>query len=181
MTPKTTKHVRYIGVGLGTLVVIGIGIAVFLDAALPKRHRYLIPEGFAGWLCVSYKIPAAADLPIEDGFRVVRFPSTGIVETSFEGLPGKYQDEFYYYSQAARHALDVGREMGGGYTIAKAETPDRYTFKFWVSREARADYDSYVNGKSDDCGPFPGYRNAATSSNTTAATDARKSGARGSP
>lgn len=181
MTPNTAKLARYIGVALGTLAVIGIGIAVFLDAAMPKRHRYLIPEGYAGWLCVTYKIPGTADLPTEDGFRVVRFPSTGIVETSFEGLPGKYKDEFYYYSKAERRALDVGREMGGGYTVAKAEAPDRYTSKFWVSREARVDHDRYVNGKADNCGPFPGYMNAATSSNTTAETDARKSGARGSP
>jgi hypothetical protein len=97
---------------------------------MPKRHRYLIPEGYAGWLCVSYKVAGAADLATEDGFRIVRFPSTGVVETSFEGLPGTYKDEFYYYSTTERRTLNVGREMGGGYTVAKAEMPDRYTFKF---------------------------------------------------
>lgn len=172
---------RYTGVALGTLVVLVVAIGFFIDAAMPKRHRYLIPENFAGWLCVSYKVAGAADLPTEDGFRVVRFPSTGVVETSFEGLSGKYKDEFYYYSGGERRPLDVGREMGGGYTVAKAETPDRYTFKFWVSRDARADHEQYVNGKPDSCGPFPGYTSALASSNSTVERDARKSGARPSP
>ncbi len=96
-------------------------------------------------------------------------------------MPGKYKDEFYYYSTSERRAFDVSREMGGGYTVAKAETPDRYTFKFWVSRDARTDYEKYVNGKSDACGPFPGYKSAVASSNNTVERDARKSGARPSP
>lgn len=148
MTPTAARLLRYVGIALGTLAALVVGIALFIDAQTPKRNRYLIPQGYAGWLCVTYKIVGAADLPVEDGFRVVRFPATGSVETLFEGLPGKYKDEFYYYSAAERQKLDVGREMGGGYTVAKAEAPDRYTFKFWVSRDARSDYEKYVQDKS---------------------------------
>jgi hypothetical protein len=146
------------------LVATGIVTAALALAALyfvlspPKRHRYLIPEGYAGWLCVTFSVPGAPSLPTEDGFKVVRYPRSGVVETSDVGILGKMKDEFLYYADPGRRPLDVGLEMGGGYTVAPAETPERYTFKYWVSRNARKDFPSFVQNSPDECGPFPNYQ-----------------------
>jgi hypothetical protein len=157
MTLSSSKFLWWIAAAVFGAAAISIGSLFWLDAHTPKRNRYLIPVGFAGWLCVSYKIPGAASLPIEDGFRVIRFSATGVVETSDEGLPGKYKDELYYYAPEGRlESLGEG-EMGGGHTEAKVEIPDQYTMKFWVSRDAKADHSKYVENKPQGCGVFPGY------------------------
>lgn len=182
MTLSTAKIVRYGGIVSAILAITFLLFVLFAYSATPKRHRYMIPDGYAGWLCVSYQISGAPPLQMEDGFSIVRFPPSGVVETSSEGMPGKYTDEFYYYSSSGRKALDVGREMGGGYTVAKAEALNQYTFKFWVSRNAQADHAVYVTDKPDNCGLFPNYRSSVASSNIPVERDASpQSGSRPSP
>ena len=118
----------------------------------PKRERYLIPEGYVGWLCVSYSVTGAAPLQKADGFRLVRFPSSGVVETSTVGIPGKYKDEFWFYGGNALRKVNIEKEMGGGYTIASSEVPDRYTFMFWVSPNGKEQQPSYSPEKPNMCG-----------------------------
>src|SRR2546426_5237374 len=67
-------------------VLLGIVIAVASLGCSRPRDRYLIPDGYAGWLCISYGVSGAPGLPMEDDFRLVVFPPSGIVETSSPGL-----------------------------------------------------------------------------------------------
>jgi len=157
MTLPSAKLFQRIAIAISGAVALFIGFIVLIGGQAPKRDRYLIPENFAGWLCVSYKVPGAAALPTEDGFRLVKFPSSGVVETSDEGLPGKYKDEFYYFSSDGKRSHFPNGEMGGGHTEANENSPDRFTMKFWVSRDAQVDYPKYVEDKPNACGPFPGY------------------------
>lgn len=151
------------------LAVIGLVVLGFLiwvaDLTLfkrEKRNRYLIPEGYAGWLCVVYGDTSAAPLPIEDGYRVVKFPPTGVVQTSSGSMPGKgFEDQHYYYSHGDQvHPLDNGKEMGGGYTTTDIKRPQLFEEHFWISRDARADYHKYVESAPFSlrkCGPFESY------------------------
>jgi len=158
------------GKGIAVLAVIGLivtGSLIWIaDSTLfqkKKRDRYLIPDGYAGWLCVVHGVSNGFPLPIEDGYRIVKFPSTGVVETSSEGMPGEgFKDQYYYYSKSGQlRPLDVGKEMGGGYTTTYTERPQLFEVHFWISRDARADYHKFVESvpfSLQKCGPFESYR-----------------------
>ena len=47
------KGVRMAMLGLGSILAAYLVTAYLLDAMAEKRNRYLIPEGYAGWLCVT--------------------------------------------------------------------------------------------------------------------------------
>jgi len=135
MKNQTTRVVSrkvLIGLCVVATVVVGLGYAWLIEADMPKRDRYLIPENYSGWLCVKYSVPGAPALEMEDGYRLVKLPAQGVVETSTEGMPGKFKDEFWRYSGATRRQMNE-KELGGGHTIARSEDPARYTFMFWVS------------------------------------------------
>lgn len=120
-----------------------------------KRERYLIPDGYSGWLCITYGVPEAQPLPMEDGFRLVKFEQSCTIVTSSAQMPGHdYYDEFYFYSGNTRRLLR-NNELGGGYTVSqeKSKTPS-ITYKFWVSKNVSEDYQLYVKGKDSSCGPF---------------------------
>lgn len=139
------------------LLLVGVAFAAFLwsiDANTPKRNRYLIPEGYTGWLCTSYAIPTARPLEMEEGFRVVRFDAKGVVETSDQGMPGKLKDEFFFYSERGTRPLSFESEMGGGFTSADQQNPNRYTFMFWVSKNAKVEQPPYSpSNLTPKCGP----------------------------
>ena len=142
--------------GLWSLVaglLVFSGLLWSLGANTPKRDRYLIPEGYAGWLCVTYSVSGAPPLKIEDGFRLIKFSSSGVVDTSTEGMPGKYKDEFWFYGDNNLRQMNIEKEMGGGYTVAKSDAPDRFTFMFWVSPNAKEQQPPYSPDKPNMCGP----------------------------
>src|SRR6266487_1765419 len=87
------------------LVVLGLGatgLVFFLWLGgyflTEKRNRYLVPRDYSGWLCVNYGVTSAPQLSIdENGFTVVKFPTSGIVHTSSLGKPGPLIDTYFYY------------------------------------------------------------------------------------
>jgi len=144
-------------------LVLGIVISLATFGCTRPRDRYLIPEGYAGWLCIAYGVRGAADLPAEDDFRLAVFPPSGVVETSSPGLPGEgYRDQYFYYGGSQRRALAVSKELGGGFTEASVQRPEQFTSKFWVSRDAKVDFPVYVAGKPVECGPFKNYQPRAS-------------------
>lgn len=137
--------------------------AILAACSREKRERFVIPDGYAGWVCVSYGVDGAPELPTEDGYRLIVVPWSGVVETSSPGLPGPgYVDEFLYDSDGRRRHVDVGWELGGGYTQSSAPQPGQYTHKFWLSRNAKADQAKYVEGHFEQCGPFANYESDAS-------------------
>lgn len=150
---------KILKVGLWSVAVVLLVCVGFVwpgSANAPKRERYLIPEGYFGWLCVAYSVSGARPLQIEDGYRLVKFSASGVIETSTEGMPGKYKDEFWFYGGNKLRQMNIEKEMGGGFTVAKSEAPDRYTFMFWVSPNAKHEQPSYSPEKPNRCGPAKG-------------------------
>lgn len=43
-----------------------------------RPSRYLIPDGYVGWVRIDYKIKEAPALPIEDGFYLKKLPRTDV-------------------------------------------------------------------------------------------------------
>ena len=132
--------------------VIFIGFVWLLDAKTPKRNRYVIPENYRGWLCVAYAVPGAAPLPKEEGFSLVTFDATGVVQTSDLGSPGEFKDEFWWRASDERKRLNLEAELGGGFTMADIRAPDRHTFMFWVSKNAKAEQPPYSPDAPITCG-----------------------------
>lgn len=147
------KTIRVLVALAGVALLGSWALLWFIDYNTPKRNRYVIPAGYKGWLCVLYAVPGAAPLPREDGFDLVIFGQDGIVQTSDQGAPGKLKDEFWWYENGERTRLDAGSELGGGFTTAQIEKPERYTFMFWASRNARSEQTPYNPDKPATCGP----------------------------
>ena len=59
--------------------------------------RYLLPDGYQGWVILDYEVDGAPTLRKENGFYVVQFDQTGRVSTSSSVETGWANDEYFYY------------------------------------------------------------------------------------
>lgn len=73
--------------------------------ALP--YRFLIPEGYVGWIRVDFDVSNAPQLPIEDGFYIFKFPESGRLQTSSSDVVESRRNEFHYYSTEGSYKLKV--------------------------------------------------------------------------
>ena len=64
----------------------------------PRSWRFLIPEGYTGWVRVEFEIPGAPPLPAEDGQIVLKIPPSGTLKTSSPEQYGWARDNYFYYS-----------------------------------------------------------------------------------
>lgn len=132
---------KKIKITLLILTIIGVvcfSVLLYLLRENPKRDRFLIPEGFSGTLAVTYSVQGAPPLPMEEGFRLIKFNNDGIVQTSSPGMPGKFRDEYYFYSGNARRPLEP-KEMGGGSTVTLPNRPEgEFTVTFSVTSSRQA-------------------------------------------
>lgn len=111
-----------------------------------RPTRYLIPQGYIGWLAIDFKVKAAQPLAIEDNRYLVRFPSTGRTETSSEVEYGVGPvDEYYYYSDKNRLPLELGGTNGQG-MIWGEHNGSRYN----SSNELTETYEAFFVGTYDD-------------------------------
>jgi len=81
------------------LRILVLAAALFgLTGCYQRRipDRYILPDGYTGWVKLDYIVKDAPPLPIEDGYRVVRFSADGYAETSSESLRGWASDRFEY-------------------------------------------------------------------------------------
>lgn len=92
---------------LGLLAILALTL-IALSWASDRRQprRFLIPDGYVGWLRVDYGVNAAHapgygvdrahPLPVQDGFLIYRFPPSGHIVTSSSLQEGWAKDEFFY-------------------------------------------------------------------------------------
>lgn len=121
------------------LVFAAAALILFLHSGRPKSYRYLIPSEYVGWLCLSHSSPSASPLPVVDGFSVVKFDQTGFVETSDPPMPSQSMEQFFRYSPQGTTPLDIGKELGGGYTTWNNKPGSDGKIVFWVSMPPRPD------------------------------------------
>jgi uncharacterized protein DUF6843 len=107
---------------------LALVVTVAIACTREKRNRLLIPEGHAGWLCVSYGVGGAPELPNEDGFRLIVFPASGVVTTSTRGLSGEgYTDQYFYYSEGDGENSIFERNSAGDTPKLNSSGPSRTT------------------------------------------------------
>lgn len=82
----------------------------------PRRQpvKYLVPQGYVGWVKIDFGSQNEAALPIEKDYHLARIPQKGHLKTSSDIEYGWAKDEYYYYSNDTRHPLRVTGWGGGG-------------------------------------------------------------------
>jgi uncharacterized protein DUF6843/carboxypeptidase family protein len=68
------------------------------DSSL-RRSRFLVPEGYVGWLQLEYGLKDASSPATEDGVKVFKFPAAGMLKASGAGPEPGPEDDFMYYSE----------------------------------------------------------------------------------
>jgi len=76
--------------------------------------KYLIPDGYVGWVKINFQVPNAPELPVENGQYLVRIPETGVFKTASQIEYGWAKDQYCYYAAQCKHDLKVTGWGGGG-------------------------------------------------------------------
>jgi len=104
--------VKYSWVPLGIVAVVVVLGSLLLwqtqrgtermEDRTPSRFVF-VPQ-FTGKVKITYNVPDAPALRVEEGFRIVEVPASGFLETSSPLLYGTARDEFY------RRRIDGGQD-----------------------------------------------------------------------
>jgi Carboxypeptidase regulatory-like domain len=89
------------------------GAEMHLDIPLEPAHdprfhpcKFLVPDGYVGWVQLEHDIKDAQPIPLENGVRVFKFPESGVLSTSSPGPEMGADDEYLFYSQdGSRHQI----------------------------------------------------------------------------
>ena len=140
-----------------SLIVLTVAYMSLMFYAFHPREgkKYLFPEEYRGWVCITYEKEGAPPLEIEGDTLVLKVPKSGIIETSsrstiVENPNGyhvpTYSKYFYYSDKGVREAKEVA--MGGGHTTYKKGSKE-FTSCFWISTKEKIESDSekYVKGR----------------------------------
>jgi hypothetical protein len=104
----------------------------------PKRDRFLIPQDFTGTVYVYYEVPGAEPLKMEDGYRLIVIPSSGVTRTSSALIGGKLHNEYWLYLGDKRTTMSPYK-LGGGGTVEQKNSlgQQEIFFQFDVLKEER--------------------------------------------
>jgi hypothetical protein len=96
------------------LCFIACSLLTLTACAPSKRVRYLIPDGYIGWVKIEYKVSDAPALPVEDGYKLMKFPPDGRLQTSNGIEYEAYEPNYFYYAGDEKKRLPVTGWGGGG-------------------------------------------------------------------
>ena len=98
---------------ISLLVIGGLAIVAACQGKQRRPSRYLIPEGYVGWVRINFRVKDALPIPMVDGRYLFKFPSSGLIETSSDIEYGWASNDYYYYSGDVRRKI-VGTGWGKG-------------------------------------------------------------------
>lgn len=147
---------------VGTSIVAGmcwlwLSVAAAISMGPPiVRHpiRYLIPDGYVGWVQIRHNEQGAPPLPFKNGFYLCRIPSDGVLPTSSGLEDGWARDEYFYYSSdgSLRELTNTG--WGGGGIIWGELTGSQSSAR----GNANQIYEAFFVGTEDQFHRSPGFR-----------------------
>ena len=108
--PKAPRAPARIIVGISSLIILtALAIWMGLGAmqSSVRSWRFLIPEGYTGWVRIEFEIQNAPALPNEGGHFVVKIPAGVVLRTSSPEQYGPANDEYFYYSAQETRPLPV--------------------------------------------------------------------------
>ena len=98
-----------------SFIAVAVLAALLVTCNTRTPERWLIPEGYVGWLVVQYDNAACAPLPIAGGYYVLRVSSSGRLCTSDKVVGGEAFDKFEYVkSDGTTTEIDQRTMVSGG-------------------------------------------------------------------
>jgi hypothetical protein len=104
---------------VGVVSVLCGAVLLVVGCSGRPDERYLLPDGYTGWVAVTYKVRDAPTFPREDGFRLVTVPDSGTVETHEKPLTGEGYIRQYYWVRADGTRQEV--PTSAGFTICRRQ------------------------------------------------------------
>ncbi len=106
--PRASSRAARIATGSVSLVIL-MALALWLGlGAKPsniRTWRFLIPEGYTGWVRIEFEIPNTPALPGKNGEYTLTIPSDGKLRTSSTEQYGAATDKYFYISGQGRRSL----------------------------------------------------------------------------
>lgn len=82
----------------GSEIHLDIQLKPVHDRGLPVS-KFLIPEGYVGWLRVEYDVECRPPIPVGDGVRILRFARGDVLETSSSMPEDAAERQYSYYAE----------------------------------------------------------------------------------
>lgn len=151
---------RFVRMGIGVfsvviVVVISVWFAFGVKTVRRPSSRFLIPDGYVGWVRVEFQTSGSPPVPAEEGHYVFRIPADGMLRTSSPERYGWGKDEYFYVVSDGLRKLptDVasGRLVWGQINGERGSTsgPRQYE-EFFVGSEQQ--FKELAGGK-EEIGP----------------------------
>ncbi len=110
--PNAAKRSAQIVVGiliLAPLIALSIWLGFGARHESLRSSRFLIPDGYTGWIRIEFEVQGAPPLPVDHGEYTIKIPAEGVLRTSSAEQYGWARDRYYYYSgQSMRPLPDSG-------------------------------------------------------------------------
>ncbi len=98
------------------------GSQMHLDIPMVRAHdsdlrpsKFLVPEGYIGWLRLEYNVKDAPSVPFENEVKVFKFTKAGLLNTSSGGPDEGAEDEYFYYAEdGSVHEISTEYRSGKG-------------------------------------------------------------------
>jgi hypothetical protein len=126
----------------------------------PRRpYRFLIPDGYVGWVKVEFNVKGAPPLLFKDGCYTFEVPTSGRFQTSSDEEFGLARDQYYYVAGDSKRRLVsdviiddvtiIWKGYGGSLSTSNStEKPYKYVY-FFVG--PKAEYEKYKCKHAGDC------------------------------
>ncbi len=107
--PDRAKRSVQLMVGALTVVLVVVAwFGITHRSGSPRSLRFLIPEGYSGWVRVEFEVSGAPQLPSEVGQTVLKIPPSGLLRTSSPEQYGRARDSYFYSDPGPRRLPDSG-------------------------------------------------------------------------
>jgi hypothetical protein len=119
--PDPTILSRVLRMDPGSEIRLDIQLKPVHDRSLPVS-KFLIPEGYAGWLRVEYDVECFPPIPVVDGVRILRFARANVLETSSPITEDAAERQYFYYA-ADGSERNLAADYRNGNGMIWQETP----------------------------------------------------------
>ena len=96
--------------------ILAVGFSAWVTVGVHTSRRpsskFLIPDGYVGWVRVEFQVADAPPVPVERDQYIFRIPPTGILKTSSPEKFGYGKDEYYYDSTRGLRKLPTEAKNG---------------------------------------------------------------------
>jgi hypothetical protein len=112
------------------IILITTIIAFFTTYSQTVKETFLIPSGFEGRINVVFNQPNSNPISVENGRRIYKIPTDGILITSSKLETGILDQEYYYVdNKGNKEKIDItefNKELGIKPSVAKYGTVGIY-------------------------------------------------------